>query len=147
MSYNALALIHSLAAYVWLGSLFGTLVFTTLGARRSPEELVRGAHAIVLFSTRVGLPAAIILLIAGFWMMGDRGGNYGSTWITIGFVTWLVAAVVGSALMHPAAKRMRKAAPGAPEAQEMARRIALVGGMQIVVLVIAIWVMTTQPGS
>lgn len=147
MSYDTLALIHSLAAYIWLASLFGTLLFTTLGSRRSPEELVRGARSIVRFSTRVGLPAAVILLVAGFWMMGDRGGNYGSTWVTIGFVAWLLAAVAGSGLMHPAARRMRNAQAGSAEAQEMARRIALLGGVQIIVLVIAIWAMTSQPGS
>ncbi len=146
MSYENLTLIHSLAAYVWLGALFGTLVFTTLGSRHGPEGLVHGARAMVRFFTLVGLPAAIILLIAGFWMMGQVGGNYGSTWITIGFVAWLVAALGGSAIMHPAARRMRNAT-SIDEAMRMARRIALAGGLQIIVLVIAIWAMTAQPGS
>ena len=66
--------------------------------------------------------------------------------VAASFVAWLVAAVVGSALMHPAARKMR-AASNADEAISYARRIALVGGAEIVLIVIGIWVMGAQPGS
>ena len=101
----------------------------------------------VRLAIRIGLPAAIILLIAGFWMMGDAGLNYGATWVSIGFVTWLLAAVVGSAIQHPTARKMRNAAPGSPEAIILAKRILWVGGAQIIVIAIAIWAMSAQPGS
>ena len=136
MSYDTLTTLHSLSAYIWLGSLFGTLVFTTLVSRRAPAGLITGATAIVRFSTRVGLPAAV----------GTGNAPEGGLWLTIGFVAWLVAAVVGSALMHPAARKMR-AASNADEAISYARRIALVGGAEIVLIVIGIWVMGAQPGS
>jgi uncharacterized membrane protein len=66
--------------------------------------------------------------------------------LTIGFVAWLVAAVVGSALMHQAARKMR-AASNSDEAISYARRIALVGGAEIILVVLAIWAMGAQPGS
>lgn len=147
MSYDALKTLHSLSAYIWLGSLFGTLVFTTLASRRTPAGLITGAIATVRFSTRVGLPAAVVLLLTGIWMVGTGNAPAGGLWMTIGFVAWLVAAVVGSALMHPAARKMRAAAPGSDEAVAYARRIALVGGAEIIMIVIGIWVMGAQPGS
>lgn len=147
MSYDALNTLHSLAAYIWLGSLFGSLVFTTVASRRAPAGLVTGATAIVRFSTRVGVPASVVLLICGLWMVGTGEAPKGGTWITIGFVTWLLAAVVGSGLMHPAARKMRNAAPGSDEAISYARRIALIGGGEIILIVIAIWAMGAQPGS
>lgn len=147
MSYDALKNIHSLAAYIWLGSLFGSLVFTTVASRRTPAGLITGATAIVRFSTRVGLPAAVVLLISGIWMIGTGNGPKGGLWLTIGFVAWLVAAVVGSALMHPAARKMRNAAAGSDEAIGYARRIALVGGAEIIMIVIGIWAMGARPGS
>lgn len=147
MSYDALKTLHSLAAYIWLGSLFGTLVFTTIASRRTPTGLIKGATATVRFSTRVGLPAAVVLLLSGIWMIGTGNAPAGGLWLTLGFVAWLVAAVVGSALMHPAARKMRAAAPGSDEAVGYARRIALVGGAEIILIVIGIWLMGAQPGS
>ena len=147
MNYNALTNLHSLSAYIWLVSLFGTLVFTTIASRRSPAGLIKGAIATVRFSTRVGLPAAVVLLLSGIWMIGTGNAPAGGLWLTIGFVAWLLAAVVGSALMHPAARKMRAAAPGSDEAVGYARRIALIGGAEIIMIVIGIWVMGAQPGS
>jgi hypothetical protein len=92
MSYDTLTTLHSLSAYIWLGSLFGTLVFTTLVSRRTPAGLITGATAIVRFSTRVGLPAAVVLLLTGIWMIGTGNAPEGGLWLTIGFVAWLVAA-------------------------------------------------------
>ena len=69
MSYDTLKVIHTLSAYVWLGSLFGSLIFATISTRRSPAGVLTGAVAVVRFSTRVGLPAAIVLLISGIWMI------------------------------------------------------------------------------
>ena len=145
MSYDLLKLIHSIAAYVWLGSLFGSLVFATIQTRRSPNGVLTGAVAIVRFSTRVGLPAAVILLIAGLWMTFGFGISNG-VWINVGFVLWLLAAVGGSALMHPAARRLRNAANDT-EAVALARRIVLIGGAEIILVAIAIWVMGAKPGG
>jgi uncharacterized membrane protein len=146
MSYDLLALIHSLAAYVWLGSLFGSLIFATIQTRRSPNGVLTGAMAILRFSTRVGLPAAVILLIAGLWMTIGHGVSSSSPWITAGFVLWLLAAVGGSALMHPAARRMRNATSDS-EAIDYAKRVILIGGAEIIVVAIAIWVMGAKPGG
>ncbi len=54
MSYDALTVIHSLAAYVWLGSLLGTLLATTIGSRKSLAGLINGARIMVRFSTMIG---------------------------------------------------------------------------------------------
>ncbi len=146
MSYDALRFIHSLAAYVWLGSLFGSLIFATIATRRSPGGVLTGAQAIVRFSTRVGLPAAILLLLAGIWMVATGDGPSGGSWIMAGFVLWLLAAVGGSALMHPTARKLRAAASDA-EAVALAKRIIMIGGGEIILVAIAIWIMGAKPGS
>jgi hypothetical protein len=147
MSYSALVWIHSIAAYVWLLALVVSLILAIASSRRGPEALVGRATSAVAISTRIGLPAAVILLIAGFWMMGQAGLNYGSTWVSIGFATWLLAAFVGSGIQHPIARRMRHAGAGTAEAVRYARVILLVGVAQIVILVIAIWAMSAKPGA
>ena len=145
MSYDLLKNIHMLAAYVWLGSLFGSLVFATVQTRRAPNGVLTGAVAILRFSTRIGLPAAVILLVAGIWMIVSYG-IAGGMWINIGFILWLLAAVGGSALMHPSAKKMRNATSDA-EAIEYAKRVVLAGGAEIILIAIAIWVMGAKPGG
>lgn len=147
MNYDALLWIHSIAAYVWLVSLLVSLVLAVLAARRGPEAVATRARTLVVVSTRVGLPAAVILLIAGFWMMGQASLNYGSTWVSIGFAAWLLAALVGSGFQHPLARRLRNAAPGGTEALKSARIILLIGVAQVLVLVVAIWAMSAQPGA
>ncbi|MGA0122266.1 MAG: DUF2269 family protein [Gaiellales bacterium] len=146
MSYDTLALIHSIAAYVWFGALFGSLVFATLASRRSPDGILVGAYAMLRFSTRVGLPAAVILMVAGIWMMTEGGASWGATWISIGFLVWILAAVGGSGLMHPTARKLRNASIGTPQAAAYAKRIIWIGAAQIILVVIAIWAMSSQPG-
>lgn len=145
MSYDTLTVIHTLAAYVWLGSLFGSLIFATIATRRSANGVLTGAVAVVRFSTRVGLPAAVVLLIAGIWMLASYNVGNG-LWINIGFIMWLIAAVVGSALMHPAARKMRNAATD-DEAISYAKRIIWVGALEIIAIAVGIWVMGAQPGG
>jgi len=145
MSYDTLTVIHTLAAYIWLGSLFGSLIFATITTRRSANGVLTGAVAVVRFSTRVGLPAAVILLISGIWMLVSYNVGNG-LWINIGFIMWLIAAVVGSALMHPAARKMRNAASDA-EAISYAKRIVWVGALEIIAIAVGIWVMGAQPGG
>ena len=125
MSYDTLKVIHTLAAYVWLGSLFGSLVFATVTTRRNANGVLTGALAVLRFSTRVGLPAAVVLLIAGIWM---------------------VASGDGGALMHPAARKMRNATTDA-EAIGYAKRVIWIGGGEIIAVAIAIWVMGAHIGS
>ncbi len=145
MSYDTLTVIHTLAAYIWLGSLFGSLIFATIATRRSANGVLTGAVAVVRFSTRVGLPAAVVLLISGIWMLVSYNVGNG-LWINIGFIMWLIAAVVGSALMHPAARKMRNAASDA-EAISYAKRIIWVGALEIIAIAVGIWVMGAQPGG
>ena len=145
MSYDTLKVIHTLAAYIWLGSLFGSLIFATIATRRSANGVLTGAVAVVRFATRVGLPAAVILLISGIWMLVSYNVGNG-LWINIGFIMWLVAAVVGSALMHPAARKMRNAATD-DEAISYAKRIIWVGALEIIAIAVGIWVMGAQPGG
>ena len=146
MSYDTLALIHSIAAYVWFGALFGSLVFATLSTRRSADGVLVGAFAMLRFSTRVGLPAAVILLIAGIWMMTEGDLNWGATWISIGFLIWILAAVGCSGLMHPTARKLRTSTVGSAEATVYAKRIIWIGAAQIILIAIAIWAMSAQPG-
>ena len=145
MSYDTLTVIHTLAAYIWLGSLFGSLIFATIATRRSANGVLTGAVAVVRFATRVGLPAAVVLLISGIWMLVSYNVGNG-LWINIGFIMWLIAAVVGSALMHPAARKMRNAASDA-EAISYAKRIIWVGALEIIAIAVGIWVMGAQPGG
>jgi uncharacterized membrane protein len=145
MSYDTLKVIHTLAAYIWLGSLFGSLIFATIATRRSANGVLTGAVAVVRFATRVGLPAAVILLISGIWMLVSYNVGNG-LWINIGFIMWLIAAVVGSALMHPAARKMRNAATD-DEAISYAKRIIWVGALEIIAIAVGIWVMGAQPGG
>ena len=145
MSYDTLTVIHTLAAFFWLGSLFGSLIFATIATRRSANGVLTGAVAVVRFATRVGLPAAVVLLISGIWMLVSYNVGNG-LWINIGFIMWLIAAVVGSALMHPAARKMRNAASDA-EAISYAKRIIWVGALEIIAIAVGIWVMGAQPGG
>jgi uncharacterized membrane protein len=145
MSYDTLKVIHTLAAYIWLGSLFGSLIFATIATRRSANGVLTGAVAVVRFATRIGLPAAVILLISGIWMLVSYNVGNG-LWINIGFIMWLIAAVVGSALMHPAARKMRNAATD-DEAISYAKRIIWVGALEIIAIAVGIWVMGAQPGG
>ena len=138
MSYDAVKLIHAISVYLWVATLLGSFIFAALMLRRAPNGATAGATTVVRVSSRVGLPAAVVLLITGFWMAASGEYPPGDGLAMVGgTILWMIVAVVGSAFMYSVAGKMHRAAPASDEAIGFARRIVLIVGIQFILVLIA----------
>jgi len=138
VTYDTVELIHAVAIYIWVACLFGAFIFSALMLRRAPDRPITGATTVVRLSTRVGLPAAVVLLITGLWMAAS--GEYppgDGLALVAGTILWMIVVVIGGAFMYSAASKMHKAAQGSDEAIRLARRIVLIVGIQFILVLLA----------
>src|SRR5436305_1687896 len=121
-TYTVLKTIHVLAAIIWLG---GSLMLMILGerARRDrddPPRLTRTIGEIAFVAPRTFIPASLVLVITGFWMVQDNGLPY-STWVVLGIIGWGVTFLTGNLFLGPSSKKAAEAlaTAGPSEAQTL----------------------------
>ncbi|MDP8976033.1 MAG: DUF2269 domain-containing protein [Actinomycetota bacterium] len=150
--YELLKFVHIMAAVVWVG---GSVAMQILSFRvmRSGDAARRAALTaeIELLGTRVFTPASGILLLFGIFLVINGNWEWGEPWIGGGLAIWLVSTVVGSTFLGPELGRVQKLAQaeGPESAPVRARvdRLLLVSRVDLALLVLAIFLMTTKPGT
>ena len=149
--YEFLLFVHVLAVIAWIGGALYVLLVTELALRAREQELVvRLLHYDDRLAPVLYIPAGLIVLGAGIGLVLD--GNWSMTddgWILAGLIALVLAFVVGFAFFLPAGKRLNQAVAqsGArsSEARAALDRIRLVAWADLVLLVFAVFVMTTKP--
>lgn len=151
--YMTLQVIHVLAAAVW----FGAAVALNIMLGRLSTAGDNAGKAVVAgqatwFSRGVFDPAAIVTLLAGIGMVlaSDGAISFGDMWITIGFAGVILTLGIGHGMISPTVKKlqnvMQTEGPDSPNAPPLEKRIAMLSMIDILILVIVIWAMVTQPG-
>src|SRR5205823_8541109 len=102
--YLVFKAIHVLAAILWLGG--GSLI-TLLAwrAQRAKDNLqpLQIAKQAEWASTRIFVPASLVVVAMGFVLMHKGGWAYGSFWAIFGLSAWAVSFLVGAAFLGPEA--------------------------------------------
>jgi uncharacterized membrane protein len=100
---------HVLAAIVWLGggTMISVLAWRAQRAKDYGQLLQIGRQAEWL-STRVFVPASLLVLAMGFVLMHKGGFSYGSFWTLFGLIGWGVSFVLGAAYLGPEGGRLAK---------------------------------------
>ena len=147
---EALVVVHIVAAAAWIG---GGILFAALAARAwaSNDEFKvlelseMGDHV----GRRVFGPAAAVLLISGVWAVIDGPWSFSDTWVSIGFAALIIGLGIAAFWHRTEGARIRAAvAEGGVEgaARRVGRLGGLIGGAEILVLVVAVWAMVAKPG-
>jgi uncharacterized membrane protein len=149
--YEWLKFLHVLAAMVWLG---GLTVFTVLGLNvlRTGERdaLARFVASFRVVGPSVLMPAAILVLVLGIWMVLDSAAwDFEQTWIWLALVLLLVAVLVGAVFLSRAAMGAQRAVDAGDDtkAARQLRRWAWGIRLILLLLVVATWAMVFKPGS
>jgi uncharacterized membrane protein len=150
--YELLLFVHIMAAIVWVG---GSAAIQILSVRvmKAGDAGRRAALAadIELLGTRVFTPASGILLLFGIFLVINGKWGWGEPWIGGGMAIWLVSTVIGIAFFGPEMARVQKLseAEGAESASVTARveRLLLVSRVDLGLLILAVFLMTTKPGT
>ena len=149
--YEALLFLHVTGAIVWIGGAAMHLALMGLAYRSgTPEDRVR----LLDYDDRLGLPlyipSALVVLAAGIGLVIDGPWSWSDDWVVAGLVIFGAALALGIAFFLPQGAKLKgvveERGAASAEAQALARRIELVALADIVLLLAAVYVMTTKPG-
>ena len=157
--YDVVLSLHIAAIVIAFGVTFAYPIIGVYVTREHPRFLP------VLHSTqeRIGkfliTPAATIALLAGFYLASDRD-YMGKVWVVVPLIILVALLGLGGAFFGPQEKRASDLAARdvaaasadspvtlSPEYQSVATRIAQVGALANVLILVAIFFMTAKPGG
>ena len=151
-TYEILLFLHILMAVVWVG---GGATMQMLASRviRTGDEARKIAllRDIEWVGQRVYTPAAGVLLLLGIFLVIDGNWSFGDPWISGGILIWLVSFATGAGFLGPEMGRIGKlvTAEGSGSQAVSARvdRLLLVSRIDLLLLVVAVFLMSVKPGS
>jgi uncharacterized membrane protein len=148
--YGVFKTIHVLAAITWLG---GGLLITILAIRadraKNDEDLMGIGRQAEWASTRIFIPAGLIVLVMGVILMHKGHWGYDHFWTLFGLIGFAASFVIGATFLGPQTGKLNKLAeekgPQHPETQAALRRIIAVARADVVLIVLVAVDMVAKP--
>lgn len=147
--YELLLFVHVLAAATWVGGAVMLKVQSARALRSDPNRAAELALETERVGTTVLMPASIVLLVAGLWMVFEGDWGFGPLWVKLGLGIYVVSAVAGAVFLGPLYKQVgelrAERGPGDAEVAARLKRISDHSWIDLVLLVAAVFVMTVKP--
>jgi uncharacterized membrane protein len=151
-TYDWLLTVHVLAAIIWVGGAF-TVDMMAIRIARDPDpaRLASFARDVEVIGLRVFLPASLVLLVFGFWLVHEGHWSLSDGWLAFGLAVIAITIVTGATFLGPESGRISKLidaeGPASPDARRRIDRLFLVSRIQLVLLMLAVVAMTAKPGA
>jgi len=139
--------VHVLAAIVWVGGSIMAQFYAARLARAEPPHRLGFARDLRFASTRVLIPAGVVVLLAGSLMIGEGVGNWDDTFVVIGLTAVAVSLTTALGFLVPATSRaihLMTSGQG-PAAGAVIRKVSWTARVLIGVMVVAEWAMVVKP--
>jgi len=149
--YQLVLYIHIVCAVIWVGGAFAIQALAIVVSRSDdPMELPRLGRNLEIIGSRVFMPAAIVLFLAGV-VMTIQKWSIGQTWIAVSVALWILSALSGAIYLGPRAKRaaalFEAEGPSSVAARELIGRLFVVTRLELVSFAVIIALMVFKPGS
>ena len=146
--YDASVAVHVVAAIVGFGVTFSYPVIQLVSERRGLEAAATGLDAVLAISSRVAVPAALVVGATGVYQLAEGPYTFGDVWLAVSFALYLAVMVVAVAYLAPAYTRARDAARrGSSDEYDAAVRGTRLVGPFVAGAIVAIAVlMEVKPG-
>lgn len=157
-TYEFSVFIHITAVMVGFGATFAESVLFPVAMKMSPRNLPY-VHRLQLTINRFfALPALVIVAATGVYQMAEGNWEYGDFWVNGTLTIVVILGVLLVAYFIPADRRLlpmveREIADAgsgevtlSDEYQRAARNEGVAGAITGVLLVVAVFLMTTKPG-
>ena len=149
--YDLVLYVHIVCAVIWVGgAVYAQLLALRVDRSPDPSELPRLARHIEVIATRVFLPAAVLLFVAGT-VMTLQAWSFGQAWIAVSVALWVVSAVVGAVYLGPRVKRaadlFEAEGPTSQAGRELIDRLFMVSRLELIGFAVIIALMTFKPGA
>ncbi len=142
-------LIHILAAAAWFGANVTQMIVNPRMGKIGGVAAAEWMRSTVLMGKVLYGPAAIVALITGIILAIDRGYSFGSTFITLGFVTVVVGAGLGIRVFGPVGEKVAEAYESDNEAElkSLTAKLRNFGLVDILLLTLAMASMVMTWGA
>ena len=150
--YELLLFVHIMAAVVWVGGAVSSQIIS-VRVLRSGDATRKATLAAELewVGTRVFTPASGILFLFGIFLVVNGNWGWGEPWIGGGIAIWLLSTVTGTAFFGPELGRIAKLAqaegPDSSTVTARVNRLLLVSRVELGLLILAVFLMSTKPGT
>ena len=147
--YTLLLYVHIICAVIWVGgAVYAQLLALRVNRSPDPSELPNLARHIEYIGTRVFLPAALLLFVAGS-VMTLQAWSFGRLWIAISVALWVLSAVVGAVYLGPRVKRAAELfeaeGPTSEAGRELINRLFVVSRLELIWFAVIVALMTFKP--
>jgi uncharacterized membrane protein len=154
--FDVVLFVHIGAAVVSFGATFSYAFFQAVVERTSPRSVPAMFRAMGTCDRYLVIPGALIVLAAGIYMTIDRW-DFGYLFITVGLSIIIVLILLGMTFFHSHEERAIElaerdiAAAGTGEVAfseeywEVSKRLAQVGTLAGVLVLVAVFFMTVKP--
>jgi uncharacterized membrane protein len=147
---NLFKFLHVLFVIVWVGGVLTVNVMQVLTGRgqdrAAQESLLRLSD---LYGRAVIAPAAALTLLTGLVRVEQINVGYGTLWVVWGFAAVVLSIAIGATLIRTTNADLRRlaaaAAPGDPRWAALQRRAAILYGINLLLLLSAVWAMEFKP--
>lgn len=146
---DVLVFVHIVAAMVWVGGGFLAAAFAGRMKTADPAHRLEYARFMQGASLRVFMPAAVVVLGAGVWLVLDVDVyEFEQMWITIGFGIVAIGAAMGPLFFKPTiAKGITAMEAGdAAGAAAVMQRLGIGSRLLLILQFVAVWAMVAKPG-
>lgn len=160
-NYNFSVFLHVTAVVVGFGSTFSESVMFPVAMKMSARHLPYIHRLQLVLNQFFAIPAAIVVAATGIYQMDKGGWDYGDLWVSATIAILAVLFLVNVFFFIPADRKLlpiiQKALADAedrelqlsdlpPEYQRWGRAEGIVGAIVGLLLIAAIFFMTTKPG-
>jgi uncharacterized membrane protein len=150
-TYQWLLTVHILAAVIWVGGAFALQMMAIRVVRDpDPARLAGFARDVEVVGMRVFLPASLVLLAFGFWLVHEGNWSLSEGWLTFGLIVIAFSIVTGAGFLGPESGRIAKIidaeGPASAEARRRINRIFLVSRVELTLLLLTVVAMAAKPG-
>ena len=145
--------VHVLAAMVWVG---GGVILLFMGlrarSRSEPAAVSEFAKLLPYVGIRVLMPAVILVLVTGVWMVLENGEwQFSQFWVLFALVLFALAFLVGGVYLSRVGIQLDRltgaGSPDAAAARALSGRWAAGYVVVLVILLVAVWDMVFKPGT
>lgn len=149
--YELLLFVHVVCAVIWVGgAVYAQILAVRIRRSDDPAELPRFARHVEFIGSRVFMPAAVLLFLAGA-AMTVQAWSFGQAWIAISVALWVLSAMAGAVYLGPRSKRVaalfESEGPTSIDGRALLNRMFLVSRAELVVFAVVIGLMVFKPGA
>lgn len=150
--YDVVLTIHILAVVIAFGVVFSYPVLDAWFRRAVPGDVAALHRLHLALGQRVISPAMVVVLVAGLYLALQDPWSLADPWISATFAILIVLFGLMGAVLTPADRRLAKLAEsGGGEAgddyERERRRADAFGGLALLLVVVATFLMVAKPGA